>query len=260
MRLFRLAMILLVSLATIGPARADQRLADATERRDSRTFQSLLASHADVNGVQADGATALHWAVYWDEGRTVEALVAAGANVNAANDHGVTPLALAAQNRNDVIVHRLLAAGANPNATVSTGESVLMTAARAGNPDVVKALLARGAEVNSAEPGHGQTALMWAVSERHADIVLLLLNAGADASARSRVRHRTVQLSTRYGDQNSVRGVTEVDLGGFTPLLFAARVGDVPSAGHLLAKGAQVNDAAPGGASALVIANGRTIL
>jgi len=262
MRLFRLAMILLVSLATIGPARADQRLADATERRDSRTFQSLLASHADVNGVQADGATALHWAVYWDEGRTVEALVAAGANVNAANDHGVTPLALAAQNRNDVIVHRLLAAGANPNATVSTGESVLMTAARAGNPDVVKALLARGAEVNSAEPGHGQTALMWAVSERHADIVLLLLNAGADASARSRVRHRTVQLSTRYGDQNSVRGVTEVDLGGFTPLLFAARVGDVPSAGHLLAKGAQVNDAAPGGASALVIAahSGQTAL
>ena len=262
MPLCRLGTIALVALAALGAARDDHRLADAVERRDSRAIESLLAGRADVNGVQADGATALHWAVYWDDRRSVDAIVGAGANVNAANDHGVTPLALAAENRNDVIVEKLLAAGANPNAAISTGETVLMTASRAGSPAVVKALIARGAEINRAEPGHGQTALMWAISERHADVVLLLLNAGADANARSRVRHRTVQLSTRYGDQNSVRGVTEIDLGGFTPLLFAARVGDVESAGHLLTKGAQVNDTAPSGASALVVAahSGQTAL
>jgi ankyrin repeat protein len=42
--------------------------------------------------------------------------------------------------------------------------------------------------------------------------------------------------------------------GGFTPLLFASRVGDVVSARLLLAAGADVNDAAPDGASALVVA------
>jgi cytohesin len=68
------------------------------------------------------------------------------------------------------------------------------------------------------------------------------------------VRHRTVQLNTRYSDQKSVRGVTETDLGGFTPLLFAARVGDVESAKHLLAGGADVNESTPNNLSALVVA------
>jgi ankyrin repeat protein len=129
-----------------------------------------------------------------------------------------------------------------------------MIAVRAGAAEVVDALLARGAEVNAAEPSHQQTALMWAVARRHDGIVSRLIAAGADVNARSRVRRRTVQLNTRYGDQNTVRGVTEMDLGGFTPLLFAARSGTVAGAAALLAAGASVNDAAPGGASALVVA------
>jgi ankyrin repeat protein len=118
----------------------------------------------------------------------------------------------------------------------------------------MSALIARGADVNATEPSHGQTALMWAVSRQRDAIVQKLIAAGADVHARSRVRRRTVQLATRYGDQNSVRGVTEIDLGGFTPLLFAARAGNVESAAHLLAAGADLNVVAPNGASALVVA------
>jgi ankyrin repeat protein len=129
-----------------------------------------------------------------------------------------------------------------------------MIAVRAGAVDVVDALLARGADVNAKEPSHQQTALMWAVSRGHDRIVSRLLAAGADVNARSRVRRRTVQLNTRYGDQNTVRGVTEIDLGGFTPLLFAARTGTVESATQLLAAGANLDDKAPGGTSALVMA------
>ena len=250
----RLWVMPLLALATIGAARDDHRLADAAERRDGRVVDTLIGARADVNGVQPDGATALHWAAYWDEARTVDALIAAGANVNTANDHGVTPLALACENQNEAIVQKLLAAGADANATVTTGESALMTAARTGNVAIVKALLGRSARVNVAEPGHGQTALMWAVAEHHPEVVRALLQAGADVHARSRVRRRTVQLSTRYGDQNSVKGVTELDLGGFTPLLFAARVGDLESGRHLLASGANVNDRAPSGISALIVA------
>jgi ankyrin repeat protein len=129
-----------------------------------------------------------------------------------------------------------------------------MIAVRAGAFEVVDALLARGADVNVAEPSHGQTALMWAASRGHDRIVQRLLAAGAEVKARSRVRRRTVQLNTRYSDQNSVRGVIETDLGGFTALLFAARAGNVASASHLLAAGADVNDATPNGLSALIIA------
>jgi ankyrin repeat protein len=147
-----------------------------------------------------------------------------------------------------------LNAGADANTSISTGETTLMTAARTGHVGVVDALIAHGAKVNASEPSHNQTALMWAVAEQHSDVVRTLIEHGADVAARSRVRRRTVQTGDRYGDQSSIKDVGPVDLGGFTPLLFAARVGDVASAEHLLRAGADVNDRAPDGASVLVIA------
>jgi ankyrin len=244
----------LLAVAAVAAAPRDHRLADAAEQRDWTSVDRLLKAGGDVRAPQPDGATALHWATYWDRPATVEALIGAGADVNAANDNGVTPLALACENKNDALVERLLAAGANPNAATVSGETVLMTAARGGSVAAVKALVSRGANPNAAEPVHQQTALMWAISEQHPAIVQLLIQHGADVHARTRVRHRTVQLNTRYSDQKSVRGVTETDLGGFTPLLFAARVGDIEAATFLLAAGADVNEATPNNLSALVVA------
>jgi ankyrin repeat protein len=246
-----------VLLALVCPAVSaaqDARLADAVERRDPSLVASLLSGRVDVNRRQPDGATALHWAAHWDDADIVRALVGARAIVDAANDHGVTPLALAAENRSLAVVELLLGAGANPNAAVSTGETVLMTAARTGSAPIVQALIARGAKVDAVEPLHAQTALMWAAAQRHPEIVRLLIAAGANIHARSNTRRRTVQVADRYGDQNSVRGVIELDLGGFTPLLFAARSGDAASAAHLIAAGANVNDTAPAGHGALVVA------
>jgi ankyrin repeat protein len=251
----------LLAVVTLTAAPRDHRLADAAERRDWRAVERLLTSGAEVRAPQPDGATALHWATYWDSTDAVAALVAAGADVNAANDNGVTALALACENRNGPLVERLLAAGANANAATVTGETVLMTASRAGDVASVRALLARGADPNRAEAVHNQTALMWATAQRHPDVVKLLVAHEANVHARSRVRRRTVQVATRFGDQKTVRGVTETDLGGFTPLLFAARVGDLDAGAHLLDGGADVNDTTPGGISALVMAahsgNGR---
>jgi ankyrin repeat protein len=49
-------------------------------------------------------------------------------------------------------------------------------------------------------------------------------------------------------------GVMDVEQGSYTPLLFTARGGDVATAKILLAAGANVNDAAADGTSALVVA------
>ena len=51
-----------------------------------------------MNATQGDGATALHWAVYWDDHKTAELLIRAGADVDAANAYEVTPLWLACAN------------------------------------------------------------------------------------------------------------------------------------------------------------------
>jgi ankyrin len=234
-------------------AAGDQRLVDAARSRNLVEVRRLLQQRIDVNAPQPDGATALHWAVYADDVPMTELLIRAGANVNAENELGATPLYLAAVNRNAALVEQLLAAGANPDAVLPSGESAVMTAARTGSADVIKTLVAHGASVNHAESSRGETALMWAVASGHPEVVKTLVEVGADPKARADVRHRRVQVGQRFSDHDA-RTVAYVDLGGFTPLLFAARQGDVESARILLAAGAEVNDRSASGTTALVVA------
>src|ERR1700728_1751246 len=117
-----------------------------------------------------DGTTPLHWAVRHDDLKTADALIKAGADVKAANRYGVTPIALAAMNGNAAMIRKLLDAGVDPNSANPGGETALMTSARTGKLDAVKLLLDRGANVNAKDTVHGQTSLMWAVLENHADM------------------------------------------------------------------------------------------
>ena len=243
----------LLSLVNLAAAGSDVRLVEAVQNQDKEAVRALLKQDVDVNTPQADGATALAWAAYWDDLDTANLLIRAGANVNIANDFGVTPLSLACTNGNAAMVETLLNAGADPNvAAFTTRETVLITAARTGNVNVVKALLAHGARVN-AKTTVGQTALMWAVSERHAEVARALIESGADVHARSTVRPRPM---TDNSDASAANRVADRD-GGFTPLLFAARSGDLESARLLVASGADINRVAADGTTPLIVAAGR---
>ena len=220
----------LLSVAAMAATSPDLRLIDAVKNQDPEAVRSLLKQHIDVNAAEGDGSTALAWAAHQDDLGTVELLIRARAKVDAANAYGVTPLALAAQNRDAKMVEALLKAGANANAVQTSGVTVLMEASRTGNVEVVQELLAHGARPNVQDKDsyRGQTALMWAVAEKHPEIVNLLVKAGADVNACSD--------------------------GGFTPLLFAAQQGDLESAKTLIGAGANVNQAAPEEGSPLVLA------
>ena len=231
---------------------ADGGLADAAKARDWSRVAALMSGGADVNAAQADGATALHWAAYWDRADALESLIRAGADVNARNDYGATPLWAACANRHPGMVDRLLAAGADPNLGLGSGETLLMRCAFTGDPAAVRALLAHGVDVDAAEPARGQTALMWAVANRQPAVTRVLLDSGAAVDART----RTVRQFRGTGERSttSPQGAAWFDAGGFTPLLFAARHGDIESARALLAAGADVNDRSADGNSALVVA------
>ncbi len=217
MRIASLAAALVLVCAGIAAAR-DSKVADAAEERSTSVLTALLKQKADVNAPQGDGATALHWAAHWDDLAMAAALLRAGARSDATNDYGVTPLFLAATNGSPQMVAALLKSGANPNAALATGQTVLMTAARTGNVAAVEALLSAGATVDAKHSAKEQTALMWAIAERHSDVARVLIEHGAN-----------VKASTKSG---------------FTPLLFAAREGDLASARLLLAKGVDVNESA----------------
>src|SRR5262245_58895161 len=232
---------------------ADPSLLEAVKSHNTAAVRNLLKSHVDVNAAQGDGATALHWAVQYGDAAMIEMLLHAGSRVNVANDLGVTPLYLACTNRDAMTVEKLLNSEADPNANLLNGETVLMNCARTGNAQSVKALIAAGARVNVKEPEHDQTALMWAAAERHPEAVRVLLEAGADIRARSRTYSQIVtsEVTQRAGREELNYTVLR---GGSTPLLFAARSGDVESVRLLLATGADVNDQLPNGMSALVLA------
>ena len=231
---------------------ADLPLVEAVKSRDTDAVRTLLAEGVDVNAPQSDGATALHWAAYRDDVDTAALLIEAGANVNTANELGATPLWLAADNGSPTMIERLLDAGANPNVALPEGETPVMTASRTGNADAVRLLLAHGAAINVSEHSRGQTALMWAVAQGHHAVVATLLEHSADVAARSKARPRLMHADSTNASQYD-QGVMW-NRGGFTPLLFAARHGDIDSARLLLRAGAEVNDTAPTGASALVVA------
>jgi ankyrin repeat protein len=131
-----------------------------------------------------------------------------------------------------------------------------MLASRSGSVAAVNMLIARGANVNAHEGTRGQTALMWAVNNVHPEITRALLDHGADLRARSQVRRRPYIMGGNRGAGSASRDtpIAEVDDGGSTPILFAARSGDLESARLLVAAGADVNDAAADGNTALIIA------
>ena len=222
-------------------------LIEAAKGGDWEAVRALLEQGADVTATAPDGATALHWASYWDDVETAELLIRSSADVSAANDLGATPLWIASLNGSASMVRILLEAGADPNTALLSGETPTMTAARTGNPQVVDQLLAAGADPNVSAT-RGQTALMWAASQGHSDVVGVLLEHGADIHARSETWSQVMAVPPHTANQQ------DVPHGGNTALIFAARVGDLASTRTLVNAGADVDDADARGVSVTVLA------
>jgi ankyrin repeat protein len=91
---------------------------------------------------------------------------------------------------------------------------------------------------------------MWAAAQRHPDVVRVLLAHGADVHARSQVWSQMMAVPP-HGVPKYNRVIPH---GGDTPLLFAARSGDLASARLLVASGADVNEADAWGVSTVVLA------
>ena len=255
-----------MSLATVSPkaiAAGDARLPDAAMRSDRETIRTLLQQKTDVNAMQPDGTTALHWAVRHDDLETAQLLLRAGAKANASSRYGVTPLYLAAMNGNAAMIDILLRGGADAKAANPGGETALMTAARTGKLDAVKLLIDRGADVNAKESVREQTALMWAVLENHPDVAKLLLARGADVNAQTNVvipDGTTGTPETKSADIGAhgpgiyrARAVPTPS-GAMTALLFAAREGNLEMARILVDGNADIERPAANGTRPLVVA------
>ncbi len=177
-------------------------IADAAMNGDAAAVRALIQQKADVNAAQADGATAIQWAVYRDDLEMADVLIAAGAKIQLANREGATPMYLAALHGSAPMIAKLLQAGADANAFGPGGETPLMLAARTGNLDGVRLLLDHHADVNAKDKLRGTTALMWATEQGHPEAVKLLVEHGASVSA-------ATDVDTRNARNNLANTVTQ---------------------------------------------------
>jgi ankyrin repeat protein len=210
---------------------AGPTLLDAAERGDRTAALSLLANGADPNAPGPDGTTPIMYAAANDDVELVRALIQKGADVKAKNQFGTSAITEAAIIGSAPIIDALLKAGADPDTKNPEGETPLMAVARSGKVEAARLLIEARADVNAKEDFGSQTALMWAAAQSQPDMVKLLASKGADLNARGVIRQweRKVITEPRPKDMNK---------GGFTPLLYAAREGCVECARHLIEAGA----------------------
>jgi ankyrin repeat protein len=114
------------------------------------------------------------------------------------------------------------------SAVLHAADAPVADAAMKGDKDAVRALLKSGNDVNAAQ-GDGMTALHWAALKGDAELAQMLVYAGGNVKATTR-------------------------LGGYNPLILAAREGHADVIAILLASGADPKAATSTGTTALMLA------
>ena len=140
-------------------------------------------------------------------------------------------------------------------ASISAQSSQIANAAMNGDTETVRALLKKGLDVNEAQ-GDGTTALHWAAMKGDAELTQMLLFAGANHRATTRLGAYTpLYLAAKGGHSAVVAALLAagadpkaLTTNGATPLMIAAAGGDPRTITALVENGSDINakDAAKG--------------
>jgi uncharacterized protein len=131
---------------------------------------------------------------------------------------------------------------------ISAAESPVADAAARGDREAVKSLLKQAADVNAAQ-GDGMTALHWAAMNGDLELAQMLIFAGANVRATTRLGTYTpLYLASQQGHGNVIEALVKAGAdvksatpNGTTPLMVAAASGEVDAVRALIEAGADVN-------------------
>jgi ankyrin repeat protein len=132
--------------------------------------------------------------------------------------------------------------------SASARQAQIAAAAESGDREAVRALLKKGLDVNEAQ-GDGTTALHWAAIKGDAELAQMLIFAGANVRATTRIGAYTpLYLAAKGGYSGVVAALLAagadakaVTSNGTTPLMIAAAAGDTKSITSLIENGAEIN-------------------
>ncbi len=235
-------------------------LRSAAFRGNVVAVRTLISQGAGVNEQDTYGSTALMAAALEGYAEVVEILIDAGADVNQQDKNGGTALISPSLRGHIEVVKLLLNAGANVKS--KSGICAFFHAAASGHTQIVRLFLEKGLDINVRD-SLGCTALISAcTSAGNIETVKFLLANGADYNfkafrsedtalhiAAANDKHELISFVRNAGADINARNV-----GGATPLLYAAHRGYRETIGWLISFGADVNSPSNDGTTPVMAA------
>jgi ankyrin repeat protein len=244
---------------------------------DTAAAAALLRARAKPGAVTGTGMTALALACEAGNLELAKLLLKAGADVNQPLGNGETPLMMAARTGRVPVIELLLEKGAKIDEREKLrGTTALMWAAANANTEAVRVLISKGADINARSattaPGRrpylaetGRARIQEFIDGRGQGGTVVEIDApdakvSNDPNAAAVAKQRLEE--ERAVAQRTIAGLPKPDTsrrsdkqwGGLTPLLFAAREGDMETVKALLDAGVDVNQRSEFGWTALLVA------
>jgi ankyrin repeat protein len=204
----------------------------------SRQLIDMLATFKPTWDIKNyDGNTPLMLAAKMKQHDAITRLVELGADVNAKGRGGTTAAHHAAAMGNTATLRLLASLGARLNDDVADeAGTVLHWACHSGDIDVVGTLIHEyNADVNS-QDGHGGTPLFVACHLRKSDVILFLLEHGANPNVAAKDKSTPLHFAAEHGTLEDVKNLLAfgaradaVDDEGNTPIALAEKKGNKES-------------------------------
>lgn len=154
------------------------------------------------SSARADAYVDFFRAVGVDNADKVAELLARGFDPNTKSESGQVALYLAMREDSPKVATVLLASPAlNVDAANAVGETPLMMAALKGRTEWAKKLIERGAKVQKP----GWSPVHYAATGPSTELLVLLLDRGADVNALAPNRNTPLMLAARYGPEENVK-------------------------------------------------------
>ena len=159
----------------------------------------LLKAEPDlISARDGLGETPLHYLAVENQLDAVRALVERGAEVNTLNECGGTPLSEAASLGYLELVKYLLSVGAKLRIE-GQKEPILHEAVRSESAELVNLLLEAGAEVNAANDIRQTPLHLAAQDDKNLELARLLIKFGADINAKGLFDETALAVAQRSG-------------------------------------------------------------